>query len=69
MDEAGRDAEDSIGSKPRSPGAPAARVHPWTGALHLMTQLFHTPGPRNIHWPVSQASNSWLQAIIYGFAR
>lgn len=43
MDEAERDAEDSIGSKPRSPGAPAARVHPWTGALHLMTQLFHTP--------------------------
>ncbi|KAJ5515265.1 hypothetical protein N7527_006825 [Penicillium freii] len=52
-------------AKPRSPGAPAARVHP-DGCFTVDDSAV---SQRNAHWPISRASNSWLQAIIYGFAR
>lgn len=37
-------------------------------ALHLMTQLFHSLGISTGQFH-ELTSNSWLQAIIYGFAR
>ncbi|KAJ5196502.1 hypothetical protein N7449_006981 [Penicillium cf. viridicatum] len=69
MDEAGRDAEDG-GHRIQTPEPRRLRgPHPPVPCFTFDDSAVSRPGPRNIHWPISRASNSWLQAIIYGFAR